>query len=875
MGIGVVGLIREGSKIWENGVLIFDFSSESGFWEKARRVEYRSRGGAVLGATGIHVIISWRIQSLINLFVAINRNRIRTRYIIHHFQHPEMRQQTQPLQQSVRRDFEGETFDLAGDSKARLSWVGSDNTVVLSGASDYAQLSALKNAILLLRQDFLAGPTINLQGEKRDDLDRRFLLFEHELDGLLRRRIEFSVKDANGSRNLDYTNILNEKENQIIELERKILNLEARFKQVGSKETELANQVAQLTADLKRKDDIIRLKNDIILAEFARSNDLRDTILRVKKTWDSARNKGDLSNLFAGVNLPSEDIRADSLVKDGSAARSAVSGVQRTKGSIVTLFREFERLLGNPNLSQDEVDRTLEGFLTGLEGSRLRLTVQDILERNKWKTQYDGLMAKFSAAAGLWRSQLNKLSQRGVGGIDFDSDISDLLKSSNVSVSIANGVVTVDRFSEKTIEVPVQDVRTKKLIHSLASQLKKFTDKFPKLRDEMDVRLWEYFQQELIDVIEVDEIDRIVEIVKYVPQVVKVENVYAYSSEKSRRVEFHLRVLVKALLEELEKIRGRTGVVLEMDEALLAMINQEIMGVIDIDDVLKVFRVVPKIVEVVKIVEKVVERLVEVPQVVPVERIVEKIIEVPKIQEIERIVHVPVEVIKIVDNVIEKIVEVERFQERIVEVPKIIERIVERIVEVPKIVEVEKIVERMVPSTEVVTVEKVVNNLVPEVKTIEIVVEKIVPVERIVEKIVEVPTYIEKIIEKPVEVIKVIEVERIVEKLVRETDYKVVKEKILEIQPTIKEVERIVEKIVVVENVVEKIVEVPQIIEKIVQVHNEVIKIVEVEVIREKLVPVVQIKEIEKIVNTVTPLSRKSRRSSTGRSRSPSSRRRS
>lgn len=29
---------------------------------------------------------------------------------------------------------------------------------------------------------------------------------------------------------------------------------------------------------------------------------------------------------------------------------------------------------------------------------------------------------------------------------------------------------------------------------------------------------------------EVDELDRVVEVIKYVPQVVKVENVYAYSS---------------------------------------------------------------------------------------------------------------------------------------------------------------------------------------------------------------------------------------------------------------------------------------------------------------------------------------------------------
>ena len=48
------------------------------------------------------------------------------------------------------------------------------------------------------------------------------------------------------------------------------------------------------------------------------------------------------------------------------------------------------------------------------------------------------------------------------------------------------------------------------------------------------------------------------------------------------------------------------------------MINQEIMEVVSVDDILKVFRVVPKIVEVEKIVEKVIDRIVEVPQIVVV-----------------------------------------------------------------------------------------------------------------------------------------------------------------------------------------------------------------------------------------------------------------
>ena len=41
---------------------------------------------------------------------------------------------------------------------------------------------------------------------------------------------------------------------------------------------------------------------------------------------------------------------------------------------------------------------------------------------------------------------------------------------------------------------------------------------------------------------------------------------------------------------------------MDIDEGIIGMINAEIMGVINVDDILKVFRVVPKIVEVEKII---------------------------------------------------------------------------------------------------------------------------------------------------------------------------------------------------------------------------------------------------------------------------------
>ena len=98
--------------------------------------------------------------------------------------------------------------------------------------------------------------------------------------------------------------------------------------------------------------------------------------------------------------------------------------------------------------------------------------------------------------------------------------------------------------------------------------------------------------------IEVDEMEKLVEIVKIKPEIIKVENVYTQSTEKERRKEFHLRVLIKALLEELDKIKQKTGEVLELDEGVIGMIKSEIMDTIDVDDILKVFRVNQKIVEV-------------------------------------------------------------------------------------------------------------------------------------------------------------------------------------------------------------------------------------------------------------------------------------
>ena len=219
------------------------------------------------------------------------------------------------------------------------------------------------------------------------------------------------------------------------------------------------------------------------------------------------------------------------------------------------------------------------------------------------EAKYNSLRERFTGFAGLLKTHTDKLRGSGVV-LDFESELNALVRTEGINVSFINGVANIVDFKDRVVEVPVSDARTKHLIHMLAVQMKKFIAKYPKLREECDARLTEFFNQELIDIIEVDELDRVVEIVKYVPDIYRVENVYAFSSEKARRVEFHLRVLLKALLEEIEKLKRRNGdkMVLDIDEGVIGMINAEIMDVVNVDDILKVFRVVPKIVEVEKIV---------------------------------------------------------------------------------------------------------------------------------------------------------------------------------------------------------------------------------------------------------------------------------
>jgi len=104
---------------------------------------------------------------------------------------------------------------------------------------------------------------------------------------------------------------------------------------------------------------------------------------------------------------------------------------------------------------------------------------------------YLRLKDQFGVSVGIFQGLIERLKKENPGlRIDIDQRVFDILKDHRISVYKTGGdIVHLERFSERTVEVPVQDARTKHLIHLLAVQMKKFCGKYPKLMDEMDVRL--------------------------------------------------------------------------------------------------------------------------------------------------------------------------------------------------------------------------------------------------------------------------------------------------------------------------------------------------------------------------------------------------
>jgi predicted flap endonuclease-1-like 5' DNA nuclease len=277
----------------------------------------------------------------------------------------------------------------------------------------------------------------------------------------------------------------------------------------------------------------------------------------------------------------------------------------------------------------------------------------------------------------------------------------------------------VDRIVEKLVDNPSQAARIAALtaevavIAGLRGRIKQLESTPPKVVEKIVDRPVEKIVEKIVD----RPVEKIVE--KFV----------------DRPVEKIVEKIVDRPVEKIvEKLVDNPA-----QAARIATLTAEVAAIAGLRNRIKQLEDTPP-----KVVEKVVEKIVDRP----VEKIVEKIVDRP----VEKIVE------KIVDRPVEKIVE------RIVDRP--VEKIVEKIVDRPVEKIVEKLVDNPAQAARIATLTAevaVISSLRSRIKQLEDtppkVVEKIVdrPVEKIVEKVVEkvvdrpVEKIVEKIVDRPVD----------------------------------------------------------------------------------------------------------------------------
>ena len=94
------------------------------------------------------------------------------------------------------------------------------------------------------------------------------------------------------------------------------------------------------------------------------------------------------------------------------------------------------------------------------------------------------------------------------------------------------------------------------------------------------------------------------EVLVYQSNVVTVDNVYQYYSKNDKEVIFHLRILIKALLEEFERIGKTHDIGIQLDEGILEMLRCQVLEGVNIEDILALFRPSPRVCEVDVVVDR-------------------------------------------------------------------------------------------------------------------------------------------------------------------------------------------------------------------------------------------------------------------------------
>lgn len=105
--------------------------------------------------------------------------------------------------------------------------------------------------------------------------------------------------------------------------------------------------MAKLTAELANREEIIKAKNEFIISEFGHYAETRDYFHRVKNAFDRTQNKGDLRNLFDGIQLPpsvERDFKQHELSSNTVKPRKGLKGEAKVKAEIEALISDLQSI---------------------------------------------------------------------------------------------------------------------------------------------------------------------------------------------------------------------------------------------------------------------------------------------------------------------------------------------------------------------------------------------------------------------------------------------------------------------------------------------------------------------------------------------------
>ena len=88
-----------------------------------------------------------------------------------------------------------------------------------------------------------------------------------------------------------------------------------------------------------------------------------------------------------------------------------------------------------------------------------------------------------AAASGIWLKQLNGYRMKYPNdNWDVDASITDKLRTLKIEPMNVKDYCFLEVHTDKTVEVPVQDTRTKNMIHLLMTNIRKLSEKYPQIK---------------------------------------------------------------------------------------------------------------------------------------------------------------------------------------------------------------------------------------------------------------------------------------------------------------------------------------------------------------------------------------------------------